>query len=252
MQTRALFVLLCFGAGCAEGASYAQTSCSAGSTTFTPCPGDIFLNGGIVTPDYTIAAFAGAGIQLPGQPPWQISAVAETVAFTNTNVPVSASASAGETLNFDSSGSGQGFIDFSVALTYVHFDVHGASTITFSDGTHTYDFIGGGGVNGPITPTHCSIEDCEYNGQLPFDLGGPFTVSATAYSLGGAVARQGHNSAGTASFSLVGPDGVTPVGFQAESAPEPGAAALFLMGCAALVAAHRFAQSGYRFKRDWP
>jgi hypothetical protein len=190
------------------------------------------LNGGINTPEYSLAAFAGAPAGFSGTPPTQVSAVAETYAVSNDATVVSASAKAGETNQYLGGGSGQGIISFDVQFSYAHFDVYGADEVILSDGVHTYDFVGGGGIHGPIAPKNCFIESCEYVGVLPFDLGANFTATANSFSEAGG-GRQGHDASASASFTLLAADGITPVGFGLAGVPEPSTVGLYVFGLVA-------------------
>jgi hypothetical protein len=101
-----------------------------------------------------------------------------------------------------------------------------------TDGVNDYSFIGGGGINGPITPIDCAPEDCLYVGRLPFQLGSQFAASASVLAF--ANTQSGSSQSGV-NFSLLEADGTTPVAFFATPEPFPGGlqiVGLSLIGCA--------------------
>jgi hypothetical protein len=227
---RVLFALLI--ASCTlRATSVVFSSCSAGSTTLTPCPGDFTLTGGLSGPGYIAAAFASANDfnNSPAVPEGGLTVVANAIsrASSPTAPLLSSLAYATDSIVYQSTGPERtGFIEFQVTLGYLHQDVDGAATAQFSDGVHQYSYSGGGGVHGSTPPSHCFIEDCEYSATVPFDLGTTFQVSVGANTLHLQGGAQPYNDEAQVTFSLFEADGTTPVAFTA--VPEPSYSGLIL------------------------
>ena len=243
---RLLFALLA-SAACLHATSFAFTSCTAGTEVLSPCNSDFSLTfGGITGPDYFVRAFAQAPVTL-NTSEFQgsdVSTLTAAAAQAPASLPVQATAQAGDSVTYYTSGPARpGFIQFSIELDYLHEDFYGASEILLSDGVHQYSFIGGGGINGPIPPTHCFIEDCEYAGTLPFDLGAPFEASASSHS-GSSGGPGGANAAAVATFTLLEANGTTPVPHFVT--PEPSAWQLLMIGLATCGALRRSARNRAR------
>jgi hypothetical protein len=152
-----------------------------------------------------------------------------------------AAASASNNTSFATAGSPRsGLLQFDVLLGYLHEDIAGSAAVRISDGVHDYEFIGGGGINGPVPPSHCGIEDCEYIGTLPFDLGAAFQVSIAAKSGPITVCSEGcPNGDSSVTFSLLESDGSTAVRLLATPEPAAGALLIFGLGIVVLASASR-------------
>ena len=228
-----------------HASSFAFSSCTAGTTTVSPCPDDFTLTSGLSGPNYFVSAFAGTSefiaapdAIVPGSPGGQeLSAVANAAAEEDAppDITLSATANASDSVTYSTNGpSRSGFIQFAVALGYLHQDAPGAASALLTDGVHQYSYSGGGGIYGSTPPLHCFIEDCEYEATVPFDLGSEFQVSVSANA---AVAvssapgsSRGHDDDSQVVFRLLESDGATPVPFSVT--PEPSTWGLLLCGLA--------------------
>lgn len=178
---RLVFVFL--AASCVSHAtSIAFSSCTAGSTTLSPCPSDQNLMGGIIGPNYSIAAFALASESFPSwlppvSPPIpggkELYAEADAGGIEGYPPPplpvLSATANASINETYYSTGPSRlGLIEFSIALGYVNAFFPGYVSVgNYSTGA------------GGIPPYSCGPEDCLYTATLPFNLGTRFQVAAS-------------------------------------------------------------------------
>lgn len=240
-MTRWIFGLL-FVASTLHAASTVFSSCTAGSITVSPCPSDQNLDTGLTGPDYFVGAYAAVtefnatNLQnFGGTPPitggHDLDAVANAASVvTDTSAPpLSATAQASDTETYVSAGPVRsGIIEFDIGLGYLHEDIGGSATVTITDGTHTYSYIGGGGIHGSTSPVHCGTEDCEYTATVPFELGTTFQVSvATGAGAGPGSSQGGHDGEAQLVFNIFDANGA-PVPFAL--APEPSTWALFSLG----------------------
>ena len=133
-----------------------------------------------------------------------------------------------------------GFIEFAINVDRAH---GGDSSVVITDGVHTYSEDASFGP-GP----GCGIGGGSVTETLPFELGVPFSVSASANvseSLGAGSTTVGHGSdSATVIFTLLSSDGKTPVPFSTAS-PEPATWGVCLLGfvlLAGIVIRSRFQQ----------
>jgi hypothetical protein len=230
-----------FAASALQATSVAFSSCTAGTTTISPCGGDVFTPGfGIVGPDYSAVAGVSASddsdipglpslsdLFLPTIPSGSVMSVgaAAAVSSSGPSPALSATALARASNVFYSAGAPRsGFIQFDVRLDRAH---GGTSNALLSDGTHqySYDVLGSGS-----TPSlFCDIDDCGWTATVPFDLGSEFRVSAFAGVEVSLPTSHGYED-GIVVFRLLESDGTTPVPFSAT--PEPASWGLLLFGLA--------------------
>lgn len=236
-----LLVATLVAAAALQASSFTFSSCTAGTTTVSPCGGDVFTFNGIYGPDYEALGGTGASdnsnifgpADLGGLPiipsGYEISVGAGAVASSSgPNPKLSAIAQASASKAFYSAGSPRlGFIQFDVSLSHLH---GGDSNVFISDGTHNY------GYDAEL----CGFEGCQVTATVPFDLGSGFQVSTSAGvkefleptsdpCCGGGSAH-GYDDA-LIVFRLLESDGATPVPFSAT--PEPATWALLLFGLGA-------------------
>lgn len=179
-------------AGCSllHASTIAFSSCSAGSTTVSPCGGSILFPGGIVTPNYSSTAFAaasdnsivpGLAMAVPPLPSFSgqsMSAIAEAevAGAPPLTLPLAALALASASSTFYTTGPNRpGFIQFNVQLDRLH---GGSSDAQFSDGVHTYSYNVLG--FGSTASLFCGPESCGWTAIVPFDLGVHFDARASA------------------------------------------------------------------------
>jgi hypothetical protein len=225
--------------------STATSSCTAGSTTETPCPANINLTPGISGPGYHVSAFAQASdssivaisfIRSPQEfEPgfgWSMSAIAEMeeqyLGEPNGPLPpLSATANASANIVAYTAAPAQlGSIVLSVSTGTGH-DAFGAE-ITVTDGVHTY----GLGSGAPPRQTGCGFDGCFYTATLPFDVGSEFEVSISANASGSIAPPYpglGSEAIAELSFEVLSADGGK-VPFTL--VPEPSTNALLLLGLA--------------------
>ena len=216
------------------------SSCSAGATTLTPCPGDFTLSGGLSGPGYIAAAYAVANDfnSSPTVPEGGLTVVANAISLaTGPAAPVLSSlAYATDSIVYQSAGPARaGFIQLQVMLGYLHQDINGAATARFSDGTNQYSYSGGGGAHGSTPPSHCFIEDCEYSATVPFELGATFQVSVGANTLHLQGGSQAYNDLAQVTFTLLEADRTSPVAFTAVPEPSYGGVLLAVAAAACLI-----------------
>lgn len=200
----------------------ATTSCSAGSTTDTPCPGNANLTTGLSGPNYFVSSYA----QATDSPLGNIAVLGEATASYTPGTglpepPLSATDQAVvDDVYYTSGPVRPGYIQISETI----YSLHGLFTTTWSitDGPYSY----GGCLPGTSNANGCTGSD-----KVPFELGVPFEVIATA-SDGVAVSPPengyGADDQVTLTFSLFEQDRHTSVAFF--PIPEPSALALSLFG----------------------
>lgn len=204
------------------------SSCTAGTTTDSPCPSDVNLITGLSGPNYFVAAFAatGPGTGLPGT-----SVIAEAAAVYTGGAPpplpaLSAGAQASENDTYYTTGPTRlGFIQFDMdsGASSSH---GGLGDVVLTDGVHSY---------GPGSGTHVGgcAESCHSIGTLPFDLGTEFQVLESASAGASLTPSSGvpdsvQGGFATVTFTLLEADGTTPVPFSV--VPEPSSWALSVLG----------------------
>lgn len=222
-----------------QATTVAFSSCTAGTTTLSPCGGDFFAPGfGIVGPDYSAVAGATASdnsdiipglslsnLNLPTIPSGSVMSVGAVAAVSSSgpSPALSATALARASNVFYSAGAPRsGFIQFDVRLDRAH---GGTSNALLSDGTHQYSYDV---LNTGSTPSvFCDINDCGWTATEPFDLGSEFRISAFAGVIVSDGSSHGYED-GIVVFRLLESDGTTPVPFSAT--PEPATWGLLLFG----------------------
>jgi len=216
-----------------HASTFTYSSCTAGTTTETPCLGNPLLTTGLSGPNYFVSAFAHAS----DTPAGNISALAET---TGSYVlpclgcpppPPLLAASAQALVNDTYLTNGPvrpGFIQLSVSITAEHVIF---ADDRISDGPYQYDTCPPGSSTGS--------EGCSGSALLPFELGIPFEMSVAApVEPSGVLIMPGDHGEGgiafvTLTFSLFESDGTTAVGFY--PAPEPSTYGLLLCALAVCV-----------------
>ena len=216
------FLLAMMTSSALYATSVTFTSCTAGTTTLSPCPGNITLTTGLYGPNYFVSAFAATG---PATGQSGFSALAETTAsYTGPPPPplppLSAAATASDdVVAFTTGPSRLGLIDLTMLRGPITSN-GGSADVSITDGVHTYF---------PV----CAAVFCTYRATLPFDLGTrfQFMVSAGAgssvtYSPSG---PSGSGSGGLAdlTFTLLEPDGKTTVPYYV--VPEPSTFSLLFL-----------------------
>jgi len=199
------------------------TSCTAGTTTLSPCPGNINETTGLIGPNYFVSAFAATG-PATGQPGF--SALAQTTAsYTGQPPPplpsLSASAHASDDeFLFTTGPSRVGLIDLTMreGPTASH---GGTASVSITDGVHTYF---------PV----CNSVFCNYNATLPFDLGTGFHFMESADGglsitppVPGGPNGAGSGGLATIFFTLFESDGKTAVPYYVT--PEPSTFRLWFL-----------------------
>lgn len=158
------------------------------------------------------------GVLVAGEPfTGQTLSTAAIAIVYGSSIAVSAIAEAGATGDYESAGPVRsGLLEFAINLSRAH---GGDSSLVITDGVRTYseDALSGPGPG-------CGIAGCSVTETLPFDLGAPFSVSASAtvsesLTAGSTTDAHGSDSAAVV-FTLLASDGTTPVPFSTVS-PEP-------------------------------
>ena len=223
-----------------QASSFTFSSCTAGTTTISPCGGNVIIFNGIYGPDYEALGGTGASDSsnifgpadlgnLPIIPSgYAMSVGAGAVASSSgPNPELSAIAKASASNVFSSAGPSRlGLIQFDVSVSHLH---GGDSNVAITDGTHQYGY----------DSSFCGFEGCQVTATVPFDLGSAFQISTSAgveESLeptsdpccGGSA--HGYDDA-LIVFRLLEADGTTPVPFT--TTPEPATWGLLLFGFAA-------------------
>ena len=217
------------------------SSCTAGSITISPCSTDPNLISGLSGPDFFVGAYAGVAEfsatnltvfggtpPIPGGHGLSAEADAFSIVYGPSAPPLSGIAQASNTVTYESAGTPRsGSIEFDIGQAYLHEDAPGVVTITITDDTHTYTYLGGGGIFGSTPPVHCGTEDCEYTATLPFQLGTTFQISAAAHAgVGPGPSEGGHSGLAQVVFNIFDASGA-PVAFTA--VPEPSTWALLVL-----------------------
>jgi len=188
--------------------------------------------GGIIGPNYQIAAFAFAAESFPTWPSAadnvvpipggrELYAEADAGALLGNPPPpipqLSATANANVNQFYRSTGPVRpGFIEFSISLGYEH-------------GLPGDVSIGGYNTDSLTSTTGCTINGCLYNGTLPFELGTTFQASASS-STGSNGLSGGSDIQSAAVFQLLEANGTTPVTTTPVVVPEPSTLSLFGLG----------------------
>ena len=232
---------------CARSNTFTYTSCTAGTTTDSPCPGNLLLTTGLSGPNYFVFAFAQVS-----DTPGNLSALAETTAaylFCTFECPppppvlsVSAQALIDDTY-YTNGPARAGFIQLSVGITAEH--------VLFAD-----DRINDGPYQYRTCPpgSHGSAVGCSGSARLPFELGIPFEVSLSAPvepdSFSITPGENGHGGIAVVdvNFALFEADGSTPVPFY--PTPEPSTYGLVLSAFTAYLLAQEWNRSR-RQRRDY-
>ena len=207
--------------------TFTFTSCTQGTTTFSPCP-----PGSGTTANASDNSFFGGGNPIPGgQPMWAGTAVS---VVSSDMFAVSATAQASAFNTFDSAGAArQGFIQFEVFTDRNH---GGNSTVVLTDGVHTYSY-GAFECAGSTPLTRGNPDfDCVWDSTQPFDLGSEFHVTvssndAASLPAGSSQGGAGSGSDASVSFRLLDADGTTAVPLSI--IPEPSTWTLLLLGLSA-------------------
>lgn len=253
---RRLLMAMMVASSALYGTSMTLSSCTAGITTLSPCPGNFSLTTGLSGPNYFVSAIAAASDStapppdaLFGPPPpvpggrtlFAIAGVSGSYSGGPPPPlpPLSAHADASASITAVTEGPPRtGFIQFGLDITSTHDDL--GTNISMTDGIHSY----GPGSGAP--PFGCHFVSCFYTATLPFDLGTEFQVSASVMA-GGSLSPQsgrlgfGQDGDAALSFRLLEPDGKTPVSFFV--VPEPSTRVLLFI---AFVSAAWFLRKGDR------
>lgn len=231
-----LLVTTLVAASALQASSFTFSSCTAGTTTISPCGGDAITPNGIYGPDYEALGGTGASVNsnvlgdivlgtLPPIPSGHVMSVGVGVWIESSgaNPKLSVTTQADANSAFYTAGSPRsGFIQFDASLAHSH---RGDSNVLISDGTHNYGY----------DAEFCGFEGCLVTATLPFDLGSKFHVALSADAEGllepnGTGLVAGGDDA-LVIFRLLESDGTTPVPFSAT--PEPTTWALLLFGLGA-------------------
>ncbi len=235
-MVRCLMMML-IASSALHASSFAFSSCTAGTTTISPCGGDALTPSGLFGPDYVVLSFAGAsddsivpGLQLgslPTIPGQMMSAVAVgAVQSSGPNPALHVVAHANASNVFYGGGPSRlGFIQFDVSVSHLH---AGDSDAVLTDGTHEYGF----------DSEFCGFEGCQRTAIVAFDLGSEFQISTSASVEENLEPTSDPCCGGSAHgsddaivvFRLLEADGTTPVSFSAT--PEPASWELLLFGLA--------------------
>lgn len=241
MLRSVLLVFLISLAAYADTSTY--TSCTAGTTTVSPCGGSYEFPGGLTNQAQAGAAASdssiiqGAAMGLPPINGQTLSVGATAVVYGEADA-VSATAQASANGTYATSGAARsGFIEFDVSLSQIH---GGDSTAVLSDGTHVYSYDALSGGSTP--PSGTCFEGCNWTGLEPFTLGVPFSVSTSAAVTETLVANSSGvahgNTDGIVEFELFEADGATPVSL-ATDVPEPAAISMLILASVLLVVSVR-------------
>jgi hypothetical protein len=212
-----------------QASSMVTYNCTIGTTTANPCPETSFgLALGLTNPPFD-NAHASAFAQVSEPTLANIAVHAATSLFYDgcsvtscPEPPLSTSAQA--ILNDSDYTTGSvrsGFIQVSETI----FSLHGnpeAATWSISDGSHNYS---------GCLPGSSGVEGCSGMATLPFELGVPFMVSASAINGFSIAPRQtgfGTDSEVDLTFTVLEADGSTPVAVL--PTPEPSTYALLSIG----------------------
>src|SRR5579875_2172796 len=224
-----LLVLLAAAAPLAVRATtIATTSCTAGSITDTPCPGNMNLTTGLSGPNYFVSSFA----QAIDTPTGNIVVTGGATAYYTVSGLPEPTLSATDTavvndIDYTSGPMRPGYIHIAETISSLHGLV--STTWSLTDGSLVYG--GSPSLGQACLPGSSSGKGCSGSATLPFELGIPFQVMASASD--GASISPGQTGYGsgdqvTLTFSLFEADGTTPVSFA--PAPEPSQFALYLSG----------------------
>lgn len=212
---RRFLLTLAFSAAWLQATTFTYKSCTAGATTLSPCDSDVTLtSGGLVSSQYVVRAYAAAPSPFANGAP--VSAYATGLGQLNApvgSISLSGIAEASDSMTYQSAGPARaGFIQFEIGLTYANEDPSSAAAM-LKGGVDSYSFNGYGGS---VPPVSCFIESCVYVGTLPFELGSPFQITASAMAYAN---PQEGGSESLLSFSLLEADATTPAEYSA--VPEP-------------------------------
>lgn len=239
-----------------QASSFTFSSCTAGTTTVSPCGGDAFIFNGIYGPEYEVLGGTGASDNsnifgsanlggLPIIPSGYAMSVGAGAATSSSgpNPELSAIAQASASKVFYSAGPFRlGFIQFDVSVSHLH---GGDSGVGITDGTHQYGY----------DSNFCGFEGCQVTATVPFYLGSGFQISTSASveefldatsdpCCGGSA--HGYDDA-LIVFRLLESDGTTPVPFT--STPEPASWGLLLIGMTLCACVLKIAPSWSRLSK---
>ena len=200
----------------------ATTSCTAGSITDTPCPGNLDLTTGLSGPNYFVSSYAQATDSPLGNIVVIGGATASYTAVPGlSEPPLSATDQAVvDDTDYTSGPVRMGFIHITETISSLH-----------ALPTTTWSITGGPYSYGACLPGTSSGQGCTGSATFAFELGIPFQVMASASdSVAVSPPETGYGASDqvTLTFSLFEADGTTPVAFS--PIPEPSAVTLSLFG----------------------
>lgn len=163
---RRFLLLLVFTSPALYATEFTYTSCTAGPTTLSPCPGDWLVPGGITGPDFLAQAVASVPFPFRSG---DLSAGAAINVYSYGTVPVSATAIAQDSVTFFTGGPLRpGLVSYEVTMGNAHADFPEEGEAVITDGVHRYSL----GCQNAFELSTCT-------GTLPINLGSEFTASVS-------------------------------------------------------------------------
>lgn len=170
---RPFLLLLVFTSPALYATAFTQTSCTAGPTTLSPCPGaaDFSSPGGISGPGFDVQAHAAVpSPYLSGD----LSASVGIGGVTDGTVTLAATAIATDSVTFFTGGPLRpGFVSFDITFANAHADFPNADESVITDGIHRYENGEGAQFR------HISPGLWRFIGTVPINLGSEFTASVS-------------------------------------------------------------------------